>query len=725
LFAFRVVILWVLIILAPLAFFMGGAKGVVGQAEGYYSDWWKRFSSAVALGPILTFFLWLSLAAAGSAGLAETQGFDLPPADNPELSTFGFITQTFDTPNMISLVIALALLFAGFEISQQTASGIGGKAGQMAAGGVAGITGLARKMAYGGAALTAGGALAAGAFAYRRTPAKRAVQWAKGGIGGAVQAGGQYLEGTWARRIPIVGGAFRGITNIGAGLQRGVAEQKREVMTEARKSIGDYSFDETLALANRPETAGMSEVERAKGRAARHSMLFSKIKRAKLSAGDKKKFAADVYNSWDELDEPTQDKWKDVLRTDPQLVAENPWKKTETEKDEALCEQMAMVYKNPSNLSELSPESFEEPRVQNYLRNERIPRLSVKTTGEEYLVEGRGGQLAKNRWEAMYKKEQTDFDQSWRNWRNEVIQTTSSSAPAGAPSTDAENDLNTRILNLTAGSVTIGGAITSEMLDSDAMIDKLTVDPRVRNSVLPAIGAKPELREKMSNRISEREDKTITEMKREGNPQKQKPMKDRLTAYQSARLRIGLPPAGYDPAKQKFDQSDPYYKVKTDRFKERVGQAPETLGEYGDVVQRENLSDKNLATSLSMAIKEAFIRSRDSGDPNKFTLLESLKTQLRGADPRTLEFDQVVLAFNTLDRTMKKLVSAYGGVQERSRKGGSLPDPIKERFATDQLNQIQTTIQPQIEAMRVTFGIEEEPKRQARRPRPIDDDIFP
>ncbi|MBI5135693.1 hypothetical protein HZA86_05705 [Candidatus Uhrbacteria bacterium] len=55
--AFRIVALWVLVMLSPLAFFLS----TFPQGEEYSSRWWKEFANNVIVGPVLAFFLWLAL----------------------------------------------------------------------------------------------------------------------------------------------------------------------------------------------------------------------------------------------------------------------------------------------------------------------------------------------------------------------------------------------------------------------------------------------------------------------------------------------------------------------------------------------------------------------------------------------------------------------------------------------------------------------------------------
>ena len=54
----RIVMLWILVIFSPLAYVLS----VVPAGQKYASQWWDMFSKYVIIGPILAFFLWLSLA---------------------------------------------------------------------------------------------------------------------------------------------------------------------------------------------------------------------------------------------------------------------------------------------------------------------------------------------------------------------------------------------------------------------------------------------------------------------------------------------------------------------------------------------------------------------------------------------------------------------------------------------------------------------------------------
>lgn len=111
--AWRIVTLWVLVAIAPLAWFMGGIAGVFSQAKGY-AEWWSRFICATAIGPVLTFFLWLTLAVAGAGSLAARGGF-VSTTEQGNLNLSGNMSKIFEVEHLISFVLGMGMLMAGFE----------------------------------------------------------------------------------------------------------------------------------------------------------------------------------------------------------------------------------------------------------------------------------------------------------------------------------------------------------------------------------------------------------------------------------------------------------------------------------------------------------------------------------------------------------------------------------------------------------------------------------
>jgi len=120
---YRVIMLWILIVMAPLAWFVGGTGDLLQSSA--YKDWWTRFKCLVVIGPVLTFFLWLTLAVAGAGNIALKSGFDVS-AQGDLANPAGIINRIFEADRFLSLVIAIALLYAGFEAAQGMCSSMPG-----------------------------------------------------------------------------------------------------------------------------------------------------------------------------------------------------------------------------------------------------------------------------------------------------------------------------------------------------------------------------------------------------------------------------------------------------------------------------------------------------------------------------------------------------------------------------------------------------------------------
>jgi hypothetical protein len=119
--AWRIVTLWVLVTISPLTWFMGGVSGVFSQAKGY-TEWWTRFICATAIGPVITFFLWLTLAVAGAGSLAARGGF-VSTTEQSNLNVSGNLSAIFQVENLISFVLGMGMLYAGFEAASAICSG--------------------------------------------------------------------------------------------------------------------------------------------------------------------------------------------------------------------------------------------------------------------------------------------------------------------------------------------------------------------------------------------------------------------------------------------------------------------------------------------------------------------------------------------------------------------------------------------------------------------------
>ena len=125
----RILMLWILVILSPVAFI----ASVLPNTSRYASQWWQSLGKNLISGPILAFFLWLSLSIistsagmpinlselegggggdlGGTIGAIETDG---KSADLPKGATAIMTTQ-----NMFNYIITIALLITGIMLTQQ------------------------------------------------------------------------------------------------------------------------------------------------------------------------------------------------------------------------------------------------------------------------------------------------------------------------------------------------------------------------------------------------------------------------------------------------------------------------------------------------------------------------------------------------------------------------------------------------------------------------------
>ena len=121
-FIWRIVILWVLIIMSPMAFFMIGIKDIFHTADGMFKNWQGKFVSALTFGPMLTFFLWLALAASSGSTLAQTEDFPMPDTVND----LNLPLEMFSLDNFLGMFLALAILLAGMQQASSAAKGMEG-----------------------------------------------------------------------------------------------------------------------------------------------------------------------------------------------------------------------------------------------------------------------------------------------------------------------------------------------------------------------------------------------------------------------------------------------------------------------------------------------------------------------------------------------------------------------------------------------------------------------
>lgn len=155
-FLVRIIMLWFLLITSPITFFAWSLPGKLQKAFSAFTDqWWNRLSTALIGGPVMAFFLWLSLAMAqaqgGTDSLTGTGESSLYKGPSTEVtsnvqglsdaSKLGriVVTQIGDPQTFSNFIIMVAFMLLGVQVAIQQSNALAPKLGSLA--GAIGSTG--------------------------------------------------------------------------------------------------------------------------------------------------------------------------------------------------------------------------------------------------------------------------------------------------------------------------------------------------------------------------------------------------------------------------------------------------------------------------------------------------------------------------------------------------------------------------------------------------------
>ena len=127
-FLMRIIMLWILIVLSPLAYLLS----TFPQGQKYAGQWWSQFGNYVIVGPVLAFFLWLSLLSVST--LSPT---DVPPplSGEEDIESRVAVSEVGGEESIVGFIIAIGMLVGGLVITQQ----LGVMGSSLAGGAVAGM----------------------------------------------------------------------------------------------------------------------------------------------------------------------------------------------------------------------------------------------------------------------------------------------------------------------------------------------------------------------------------------------------------------------------------------------------------------------------------------------------------------------------------------------------------------------------------------------------------
>ncbi len=120
-FILRIVALWFLTIISPLAYVLNVFPG---RSQEYASMWWDNFVKYASAGPILAFFLWLSLAVMQMSQGGNTSQSFVTPAEGEggfslANSVSASITEISSSPVLLSFIINIILLVGALFMTQK------------------------------------------------------------------------------------------------------------------------------------------------------------------------------------------------------------------------------------------------------------------------------------------------------------------------------------------------------------------------------------------------------------------------------------------------------------------------------------------------------------------------------------------------------------------------------------------------------------------------------
>lgn len=132
----RIVMIWVYVVLSPLAFLLQSFP----DGQSYASKWWTQFSQNLIIGPVLAFFIWLSFMTVNpsdtGAEILEVDGQDLEGTteghENVNYTETGTGTKVVadvqkygQADSLLRFIVGIAMLLGGLKVAQD----IGGEAG--------------------------------------------------------------------------------------------------------------------------------------------------------------------------------------------------------------------------------------------------------------------------------------------------------------------------------------------------------------------------------------------------------------------------------------------------------------------------------------------------------------------------------------------------------------------------------------------------------------------
>ena len=122
----RIVYLWILVVFSPIAFVFPAVP--IAGLQGKASEWWKKFGWSVAVGPLMAFFLWMSLMVMSNPDEIIAKNYAQVEAKSPGSVVSGIT----GISTLMQSALGLAMLFGGLMVAQEAGGAMGGAFGDVA-----------------------------------------------------------------------------------------------------------------------------------------------------------------------------------------------------------------------------------------------------------------------------------------------------------------------------------------------------------------------------------------------------------------------------------------------------------------------------------------------------------------------------------------------------------------------------------------------------------------
>lgn len=228
-FLVRIIMLWILVVLSPLAYLL---NVIPGRAQSYASQWWQKFGQYVAIGPVLAFFIWLSLAVLTDAPTTEIlngvsvqtteSGGKIFNGTDGSQTLSASVVAAGSSENILRFIISIAMLIGALMAARQ----MGGVAGNFA-----------------GAAM---GRIQKAGSGILKSPLTAAKKIGRGGLSIASQSAG--VKGMLRS---VASGPIPGLRGLATRAYVGLDQRSREEEDKARRYMKHLPPEVIARIANK------------------------------------------------------------------------------------------------------------------------------------------------------------------------------------------------------------------------------------------------------------------------------------------------------------------------------------------------------------------------------------------------------------------------------------------------------------------------------------------